>query len=73
MSKHKVPEGGKTEPTEPTPVSQLYEVQGKQCRLYNTGWYCTCHQPDCEHIEVAKVMHREAKAAAKEEQAEEAK
>lgn len=72
MSKHKVPEGGKTE-TEPTPISPLYEVQGKQCRLYTDGWHCTCHQPDCQHIEAAKVMHKEARAAAKEEQAEEAK
>lgn len=61
----------KTEPTKvPTPVSPLYEVQGKQCRLYTNGWHCTCGgAPDaeCEHIAEAKVLHKEAKAAAKEE------
>lgn len=60
----------KTEPADPTPVSQLYEVQGRQCRLFTDGWHCTCgHGPDdeCEHIPVAKVLHKEAKAAARED------
>lgn len=58
---------------EPKPVSPLYEVQGRQCRQYSDGWYCTCGGvpgDECEHIPVAKVMHKEAKAAAKEEKAE---
>lgn len=63
----------KTEPIEPTPVSPLYEVQGKQCRLYTDGWYCTCGggpEAECQHIPEAKILHKEAKAAAKEEQSE---
>lgn len=61
----------KTEVTEaPTPVSPLYEVQGKQVRQYTNGWHCTCGgAPDaeCEHIAEAKELHKAAKSAAKEE------
>lgn len=56
-----------TEPTKaPTPVSPLYEVQGKQVRQYTNGWHCTCGgAPDaeCVHIAEAKALHKEAKAA----------
>lgn len=46
-----------TEPTPPVPVSPLYYIHlpGAQTRLFSDGWHCTCGQPDCEHILVAKV------------------
>lgn len=58
--------------TEAKPISEIYYIEkGWMVRLYTDGWHCTCFQPDCEHIEAAKVMHKETKAAAKEEQAKE--
>lgn len=51
---------------EPRPLSEIYYVpKGFMVRLFTDGWHCTCFQPDCEHIEVAKGMHKEAKEGSK--------
>lgn len=50
----------------PIPISPIYYSPGGMARLHQisateTGWLCTCNQPDCEHIEFAKEQYKQEK------------
>jgi hypothetical protein len=50
------------EQAEVKPISEIYYIpKGFMVRLYTDGWHCTCHQPECEHIEAAKALRKETK------------